>query len=247
MNRLLSKTGGMPLHLDDFDFIQDAFKEGLKGAIYPFALRNSGNVILEGCNITFDGATANISEGFVCLGYEVYFVPAHSVATTDLANTSIKEDITFDPNGLDVFADSVSKDTYEVRRAKATVTLNSGDEIILDDPSSVFAQLDSSGLSFAAGWASAGVNPATLLRFHDRVQLHGAIDSGSTNAGAAIDLPVGLRPVRTHNFVVTDSAGTFVRAQLLVNGSISFFTPSGQITYNSGDVLYLDGIDFPLI
>lgn len=126
----------MPLHGDDFQFIQDAINEGLKGALHRFTAGSSGNMILSGCGVTDNGAgNYDVAEGYVVLGYEICYVPAHSfVSASGLSGSSIKLSTTYDSDGQDTFADAVVRDTYEVRRALASDGLSGGNEIVLDAP-----------------------------------------------------------------------------------------------------------------
>ena len=118
MNRLLTPNGGMPLQLDDLRFLQDAYREGFKGLLHEFAKAQNGNIILSGCEVTDNGATRSLSEGFIMLDFEVLYVPP--VAGIVLAANTIVLglDVSYDPAGLDIFFDNASRDTYEVRRAK---------------------------------------------------------------------------------------------------------------------------------
>lgn len=107
----------MPLELDDLIYIQDAFKDGLKGVLHEVAKQNAGNLILSGCEVSdLGGGNFALSEGYVMLAYEVCRVPA--VASVNHAIAAIVLDVSYDPAGNDVFFDSVARDTYEVRQGK---------------------------------------------------------------------------------------------------------------------------------
>jgi len=117
MNKLLTPNGGMPLHGDDLQWIQDGTKEAIKGLFHIFSSPATGNLILSGCALIDNGGgNYTITEGYVLIAYEVCHVPNHSFDTADLTDSSIKLSVTYDASGLDVFADAVSRDTYEIRK-----------------------------------------------------------------------------------------------------------------------------------
>lgn len=158
MNRLIFPNGGFPLHGDDFGFIQDAAVDALKASLWHVASRHSGNVIISGCVVSYDGFTCSISAGYALINYEIVFVPAHSFATPSLSGASIKLAITYDPAGNDVFADAVARNTYQVRRGLGSVNVSGANEIILDDPARVYGVLNVS--DFQNDWvAFAGQTP----------------------------------------------------------------------------------------
>lgn len=116
MNKLINPNGGMPLELDDLIFIQDSFKDALKGVLHEFTRAEFGNVILSGCEVTnLGGGNYSISSGYVMLGYEVCFVPA---TTENFVISALVLGVNYDPAGNDIFFDGVARDTYEIRTAK---------------------------------------------------------------------------------------------------------------------------------
>lgn len=116
MNKLIAQNGGMPLELDDLIFIQDAFKDALKGVLHGFVKAKFGNVILSGCEVSdLGGGNYSLSAGYVMLGYEICYVPA---VTTSFVITALIVDVNYDPAGNDTFFDGVTRDTYEKKTAK---------------------------------------------------------------------------------------------------------------------------------
>jgi hypothetical protein len=213
MNKLLIPNGGMPLEGDDFRWEQEAVRDALKGIVHYFAAPSSGNLILSGCNITFGGGNAAITTGYVCINYEICFVPAQTVAVSSLANSSLKILETYDATGLEVFADSVSRDTYAIRRAIISDGLAGSNEIILATPvyladrlSGSVQAMTSPVTSFASGFSP---NPqgVSVNKIINQVLLQGVVISthpASNWIGQLIcTLPTGFRPntIRFHNIV----------------------------------------------
>lgn len=199
----------MPLQLDDFNFIQDAFKEGLKGVLFEFVKAKNGNVILAGCNITGSSAPYNVSEGFVMMDYEVYHCPAQ---TSNFSLVVLEPDITYDPSGNDLFQDGVARDTYEVRRAKpvvsgspsVSVTILDENRLIYTMPEALKGSLGYTDFvgerynfqasDFLNGATASASYPPYAIKKNGCVRLYGAIDASGVGIGTNIlTLPIGFR------------------------------------------------------
>lgn len=217
MNILLTPNGGMPLELDDLNWIQDSYKEAFKGILHEFSRSKFGNIILSGCIVSdLGGGNYSLSEGYAMLGYEVVYVPAQNV--THVISALIL-DVSYDVNGSDVFFDGVTRDTYEVRRGKVydpATTLPSLFLSISDDnrltnimenlivnPNNV-VQTDSTGIrhDFAAADMSSGVtinssSPPYAIKKNGRVVLYGQIVLAPSIQGLPLtelfELPTGFR------------------------------------------------------
>lgn len=120
MNRLkTTDTGGFPLRLDDFRWLNDAQLETFKGTIKSL-IGDANYCILYGCLIadTKQNDIWTCSEGFVYFADEIFYVPAHQV-TYSSGLLFFEQDITFQsPEGLKTFQDANTHETYEYRRAK---------------------------------------------------------------------------------------------------------------------------------
>jgi len=134
MDILKPKTGGMPLHSEDFTFLQDAYAKAIQG-LAP------NNCVLWGCLLSEDtnNNVFEITEGFVFIFGEIYYVPGETVKGNNTGGTSnykasdyawpndqtFLDDFAFeldedwDTTGNDTFHDSVNKDTYRTRQMRA--------------------------------------------------------------------------------------------------------------------------------
>jgi microcystin-dependent protein len=113
--------GGFPLKLDDFRFGHDAVLEAFRGIMSTYGIDNSTAVILKGCARSSAAGTTSIAEGYVSIGGEICFVPAHSYPDPSGGEQEywILES-TFDVAGLKQFQNLTNNDTYEVRVGKVT-------------------------------------------------------------------------------------------------------------------------------
>jgi hypothetical protein len=120
MQRLLTPNGGMPLELDDFNFIQDAYKEAIGGLLRAYVSTYDGNCILSGCVPTETSPNVyTITAGFVMLGYEIRYYPGQTGVSIPIPGQRFfVEDNYNDPAGFEIFEDTVGRDTYQKRDAK---------------------------------------------------------------------------------------------------------------------------------
>lgn len=243
----------MPLEGDDFNWIYSGLLEAFKGgALYPFALQHSGNFIIAGCDISFNAGNATISEGFVMLNYEICYCPAQTVAVTSLAASSLKIAETYDANGAEVFADTITRDTYAIRRAIISDGLNSGVEIVLSSPARYYYNENIS--SFSNSWASVSGFTAKAHKIGNIVYLSGQIDSGDTNL-IAFNLPAPFRPSRLVSLFANTSVLRFstypeVETHIITiatNGDVIPANDGNQITFSSPRKLILDGLSYWLV
>ncbi len=130
MDKLVVPNGGMPLEGDDIRWMYSGLSDAFKAMFFGIG-HSSGNFIISGCTVSIVGTTASVTAGYAMLNWEVCYCPAHSATVTNLGTCSLKIDETYDVTGSEVFADSITRDTYAKRRAKITEGLNSGVEIVL--------------------------------------------------------------------------------------------------------------------
>lgn len=202
----------MPLHGDDFNWIDAAVRDSFKGILYELAAANSGNMILGGCAFSETLTDATIAEGYVMLNWEVLYVPAITYTKTSLY-TFLVPDIHFDPSGSEVFANGSTQDTYQVRRAKLDSFPSVGTPQILmstnNDLGFRFSNVlygammnkitESSSVSFFNGCSSNISNPVRLYRHFRQVNFMGDVTLGTLNGSTftkIAQLPVGYRPAK---------------------------------------------------
>lgn len=120
MDRLkVTDVGGFPVVLDDLAYLQDAYKEAFKGigSFTDPALAAANGFIISGCERSVAASVVTIQAGYIYLQGEVYKVDQHTLAET--ADTELWQVVeTNDAAGNKVFQDTVSHDTYKVRKAE---------------------------------------------------------------------------------------------------------------------------------
>jgi hypothetical protein len=218
MKKLLIPNGGMPLEGDDFNWINAGVVEAFKAIFFEYGQAYSGNFVISGCVATFAAGFASVTEGYVMLDWEICYCPAQTVGVASLAVSSLKLVSSFDAAGTEVFADSVSRETYENRRAIISDGLNSGVEIPLDTTGRFYAVENVN--AFDNGWGAAS---GFVPKYHKKgnvIHITGAITGGETNL-LAFTVPLAYRPSETRRLAIS-------------RGSISI-PSSGQVIIGTTD------------
>lgn len=123
MNNLkTTDLGGLPFKLDDLRFIHASVLDAFKGVMSTYGVSNSQAVILSGCTKTTASGTTSIAQGYISIGGEICFVPAHSYPNPSVGQVEYWDiDVSYDPAGLKQFQNTTPHDTYEVRVGKVKV------------------------------------------------------------------------------------------------------------------------------
>lgn len=223
MNKLKSQTGGMPLEIDDFEWISNGIIEAIKGTLY--GQNSNGNFILSGCDISYSAGNATITEGFVCLNWEVCYCPSHTVAVTSLAASSLKVLETYDASGAEVFADSITRDTYAIRRARISDGLNSGTEIVLNYPVRIqqLCTVDSSydsnyPVQYSGSWSAASGTPK-VGRQGKTAWIRGVFEGGDWEEPILL-LPYWAFPAARMMFTAIVDETTTALISIAVDGTV---------------------------
>lgn len=113
MNQFITTDlGGLPLRLDDFRFMQDAWRQGFEGIAKIFGYTDNDTFALTKPEIN----GLNYSEFFVCHKGEIWKFPGGSIANPPAGFfTYAVFLIGNDSNGDKVFANGTTSQTYETR------------------------------------------------------------------------------------------------------------------------------------
>lgn len=123
----LSRSGSaLNLKNEDLNFIQNAFKDALKGICSAYGISQSESFILSGCEITDDGTNLTIAEGYVALGGEICKVEQHTTPKEDLIGGNTDTNFwviapTNDPQGLRSVLSGGNENTWVKRRGKVVL------------------------------------------------------------------------------------------------------------------------------
>ena len=254
MNKLEIQNGGMPFEGDDINWLDSAYREGMKGVVDLFANPHDGFMVLSGMTYSDDDFNVTINEGFCLLDYEICFFPQTvlpSAVGANLPNISIHLITSYDASGLEAFADGQSKDTYQIRQAQAVVGLLGSNEIVLVNAPRLDAQIttvvESQGSevtigSFLNNWSTGGeiVKARKLLGF---VDLRGKIDEGTTN-DIVFNLSSSYRPPNEVIGVCSMTVSPYIaRIKIATNGDVTILTDT-NITIGSGEHVSLHGVRY---
>jgi len=116
MNRIkfTDYTGGLPLKNNDLERVEETIKgndyEALK------AITSTTNFILHGMVWTL--ATTTVGSGAIVHTGEIYTTTNFLTSVSDIDNVWVVSDYTYDSDGLKVYKDGVSHDTWQNRQCK---------------------------------------------------------------------------------------------------------------------------------
>lgn len=198
----------MPLKLDDFELIQDAYKYGFD-AVVRSLLPDSTYFILKGCVKTIVGSTIHLTEGYIFVTDEIYYIPAAEFTEDSLKVLYVAPDFSTTENRI--FHDTNTHDVWDIRVYKYVYSTGepAGGIIfaslftllsLLQDTigTTLLGSADLTGfynLSYEAGFSAA--TSYTKLRYEGN-SFNGYMILGAFNAaytyGLLTRLPIGMRP-----------------------------------------------------
>lgn len=134
MKRLEIPGGGMPFTGDDLMWMSDGIYEAVLMLANKYAevYDESGRGVVSGLNASVTGGVITLTPGWVVLEGVLCYCTGWS-GTGALHNYELYYDPVYDPLGNDVFADSVSRDTYKIQRASvrpATIPVDNDPAIL---------------------------------------------------------------------------------------------------------------------
>lgn len=115
----------MPFEGDDLTYMTDGMVEAIEAAVLPF-LRD-GHIILSGILDTLENdGTTTLSSGWVVIDNEIMQFDGGSISGGDLTQYRLQRKVTYDAAGNQVFADNISRDTYEIVKASIEFAAEGG-------------------------------------------------------------------------------------------------------------------------
>jgi hypothetical protein len=117
MNKFITTNlGGLPFRANDLRWIDDSVRDSFKALLAGFG---ASMIIFQGCTRTEISGTVTITEGYVGLQGEIFYVPLHTFPAAVLPDLEYWQIITIDdPQGTKLFKDGSTKETYQIRIAK---------------------------------------------------------------------------------------------------------------------------------
>ena len=243
MDKLLIPNGGMPFTGDDLLWLQDGIRNGIADLLT--AVYGSDDVVITGIKITQNGNDLEYTEGYVVIDGEILHLPAGtSTGTASAPETAyIVPDSTYDGNGTDLFADSQTKETYEIRKAKlgdSGATPPAGSINFRDIDTQRYQEVYEAPSSLLQGsWTSSGLK---FIKRGNLVMMRGTVSDGDTNQTFISGIPTRFRPSETHMFVVGTTSGNgaddvLFRVLLYNDGTALIAALSGSQVTVSNDIM----------
>jgi hypothetical protein len=250
MNKLLWPTGGVQLHSEDFIFAETAVRDAIGGLVSKF---QEGNTVLviSGCEVSFAGSNASITEGWVVINNEILFMPAQTVSTNVGGSVQLgvnaQVHVFNDSAGLETLASSASGNTYQVRQARilggvSNTAYDYKNWVRLEDKLadlcvSATDVLNINSNDLEAGFTLVSNAPATIekslgkLYFRGQIQTPNNLTLGADNL--VVTLPVEFRPSTNMLIPVTAISGSsYVMAFMTVttSGGLYIWPVGSQIS-----------------
>jgi len=223
MNKLktIGKIGGMPLELDDIEWVDESVREAFYGLISALGITAPGSFKLSGCEVTITPNGGNddyaCTEGYICLEGEVYKVDACTVSINPINQMVIfYPDIIVDMSKPKTFEDTSTHYCYEIRKAVLKAVTQVAPSPYMDYNAPYFTEVIRNKIkdlestwtlvgtdpAFESGWSNlGGANEVTAFRkdAFDNVTIKGVVTS-STPTGKIFTLPLDYRPKYTRNY-----------------------------------------------
>ncbi|MDT8337182.1 MAG: hypothetical protein RQ856_05065 [Candidatus Izemoplasmatales bacterium] len=120
MNKLITTSnGGFPIELDDLRFSDNAYRDGFKALVSPFADVNNDALILSGMVRSQQGQLINYTEGYCMLFGEIMYFPEHNLPLLQQGQFEyLQIDSSFDNNGNKTLENGIQVQSHQVRTAK---------------------------------------------------------------------------------------------------------------------------------
>lgn len=201
MNRIETNFNlGFDLVLEDYRF-QDAAVR-LAFADLAKALGSTGPVILWGCNVTYAGTTATVTEGAIFYNNEIWHVYPHTFLVNDPLSGEPKWCfvVSYDPEGAKLDSELNPHNTYELRKAVGGLLSLPfpADVVNMSDTPRVGFNYSTAVLPVESGVTSLGEGSVVIKTGYLamlEVSLQVNLASGTSIHVATV--PEGMRPGRT--------------------------------------------------
>ena len=254
MNKLnTAALGGMELHLEDFEWIQNAFKSNLQDFLDVFGQFKIGFQLTNPTPEPGYDITVGNTPGAVYINGELFRVltPTPPVdLSSDGGYLIVVIDEFFDPTGDELNKAGNPIQTYIVRNAKL-MAVQVGDTMpanylcdYIDLPS--FSEVLASALpdiesprvvgssgqpAFVGNFQSLSGFPLQFYKHNGRVYINGRLTAvGANGTGTVFTIPAGYRPQFNESFGVLQQGETSnFLLNILTSGSVTTFIPVGEI------------------
>ena len=270
MNKLITTdTGGFPYVLDDIRWEQDAYRGSFEALAKMIRESGTSDSILWGCEVTDNTTTFDVAAGAVIIDGEIHQVAAVTGLTKAASQTLYiaASTASYDAAGLKTFQDAATHNTYNIRKATASIGIVPGGQISLSTTGAAAiplkrdymahnfmglgtkialgsAALDDTGSYYATNSIIAATAPVYFWKRGRMVELYGGFaQTGPTSVTTRYrvgSLPTGYRPVS--NVMINGYASNNANEEFCI-----FEIESGGDIYVRGDLhntIYATGVTF---
>jgi hypothetical protein len=107
--------GGMPVDLEDFDWMDKSVRDAFYGLMSALGITPETSFIISGCAV----ASGSYAAGWICLNGEILPVDGGVVPTPSGGQIIYWDvEVSFDSGGSEAFENGITHDTYEIRKGK---------------------------------------------------------------------------------------------------------------------------------
>lgn len=239
MKTLHIGLGGHHATGDDLLWLQAGIIESFKTFLDDFI---GNHVILSGVEFTIGGGDISWTAGYIYMEGEICQVDA-GVAVYN-ANNAFEIVETYDPAGEQEYEDTVTEQTYIVRKASLTGT--TGGTYLFSTARRFKSWREWTAATLLGSWVASGAAPLYGRNLIGDVIFRGVVTEPAYASGTdskICTLAAGYRPTYLITVIVpalVNTVKTFLHLQIDSNGDVM---PLGLAT-NDVVVIYLDGVRF---
>ena len=134
MDKLITtNNGGMPFDLDDIRWVEKGINDSFQAIGRALADSNTNVFVLWGCALSDGGTTWSLASGVIWARDEFWLVDAHTInKLTASGSYYLKQVITHDTTGSEIFESGSTVDTYQKRRLELTSSAIDGSPTATD-------------------------------------------------------------------------------------------------------------------
>jgi hypothetical protein len=211
MNKLITDYNrGFSLKSNDLRWIDDSVRLAMADLCKGLGI--SGPVILWGCNVTYSGTVATVTEGAIFFQEEVWHVSAHTFTVTDPVGSPVWcFIISYHPDGAKLDKDLAPHQTYQIRSCRGAqvgipypAETISFAEVPRVENNYITAPLPLAGGVTGIGGESTVIKSGRLAM----IEVGVSVNVSAATSTLIATIPEGYRPLRTIRGVCLMSAST---------------------------------------
>lgn len=191
MRTLEIPAGGMPFTGDDLMWMQGGLVDAINALCQPYLIDGKG--VIAGMQLSIVSGSIVIAPGWIFINNDLLQFLGATIAGEDLSAHELYAAANYDPAGNDVFADSISRDTYFTTTAKHRAYTSPGAQKVRLSDLNIY-RVNLRLINYKYNIASQSNTLLMISRFGNVVTLQGYI--GDSNYGTfVLDVNSSDRPL----------------------------------------------------